>query len=161
MFPAPPTHNTSEWQSVRKLLPKTKILYWREVIPLRSFGNGSATWSLTKHRPALGAKYVGHQSSAEQETPPTSSTISKCTTPQSSLKAWVCAVSLPSWCSQQPSPTATQTSEVQQPTIVPAFSVITPYTQRNNQSNYILYRYDAYKHGWQTGLQEANECHGC
>ena len=56
--------NTRNWAvrpakpSARKLT-KTKRLY-RKVTPRRLFGNSSTTLSLTKDRPALGAKCVGH-----------------------------------------------------------------------------------------------------
>ena len=66
----------------------------KEIVPKKGyttsvfFGNGSATWSQTKHcRLALGAKSVGDQCSAELQTPPSFSTISKGSTPQSTQKA--------------------------------------------------------------------------
>ncbi|XP_064153682.1 E3 SUMO-protein ligase ZBED1-like isoform X1 [Anguilla rostrata] len=43
------------------------------------------------------------------------------------------SVSLPSSSSQQPSPTASQTSEVRQPTILSAFSAITPYEKKSKR----------------------------
>ena len=67
---------------------------------------------LTKLILALGAQYVGDQSSTERETPPSSTTISKGTSPQSSQKASGCAIMLASaspHSSQQPSATAMNT----------------------------------------------------